>query len=212
MRKRRERHWGDAMRVFVVWLTSAALLALSAVNILILVAQAPALNPLMRDTALIDDWREGALPTLFERGAYYRSRALTHLNLVEGGEDVDLLDQASELARLAVQNSPSDAFGWTLLSWAEMLRGEDDAAQEALSRSWALAPHSTALASDRLILAEALGLVAPVEPLPDVQVALTRDAQRLQEANPAFFDQLRENHPDIDAMMEAEEFDYVDSL
>lgn len=191
------------MRVFVVWLASAALLALSAVNILILVAQAPALNPLVRDTALIDDWRQGAVPTLFERGTYYRSRALTYLSLIEDEDDFELMDQARELARSAVEDAPSDAFAWTLLSWAEMLRGEDEAAAEALNRSWALAPYNTALASDRLILAEALGLVAPVEPLPQVEIALIRDAERLREANPAYFDELREVHPDIDAMMGA---------
>jgi predicted Zn-dependent protease len=70
------------------------------------------------------------------------------------------LDIAVALLTKAISMAPADAYLWTALSWTQLALENPDKALDALERSWSLAPHNVALAGERLLIAQALGLPA----------------------------------------------------
>lgn len=187
-------------------IVSFAVVGMFCVGVVALMAtflSAPSFNADLRESELVEDWRDGASMALFNAPMYRRSRAFLYLSLVEGEDDIDLVDAAQDLALRAVSGAPSDAFAWSLLAWAELLRGEDDCALRALERSWTLAPINTALASDRVLVADSLGLFIPGEATPEQTRALARDARQMMQTSPDFVASLVDTMPELGSLMDA---------
>lgn len=198
-----------SVRGIAVGACTVALLSLGIVNVLYILAQSPVVNTGLRVADATGEWRMAGVGVLYERSAYLRERAVDFLVAAAQTDDADdalaLARSARDAARSSVQAGPADASSWLILSWAELLMENDRAAREALMRSWALAPNSLALASDRLILAETLGLLAGAEVDAGVHSAVERDVSLLMSEDSRSFEALREMLPTIVARFDVTE-------
>lgn len=196
-------------RGLIVGLSTAALLVLGVINVLYIFAQSPVVNTDLRVADDAGEWRMQGVGLLYERSAYFRERAVDFL--VRAGEEgdvdeaIEMAGAAADAARQAVEAGPADPSSWLLLAWGEMLLGNDGRAREALMRSWQLAPQSLALASDRLLLTEALGLLASDDVEPAILASAERDFAILRDGDARSFDALRDMLPSVLARFETPE-------
>lgn len=137
------------------------LLAVALANFGYLLTAAPASNAAMRVEGPLGDWRVADGSAHYRGPTYLRDQSLQHLIAASRDGDEQRTLAARQTALDSLRMSPANPFGWSLLGWSEALLENDAEAQAALLRSWNTAPKSGALALDRLLLAEALGLTGP---------------------------------------------------
>ena len=173
---------------------------LAALNILWIFAQSPVVNRSVRVEADSGEWRVDGAGLMYEAPAYLRARALNALIAASNADETDIrrsaVNRARATATRSVRAAPADASAWVLLGWAEMLDGNDSAATDALVRSWSLAPNSLALASDRILLADALGM-AEDDTGGDLLVAIRRDVTNLRDRGRSAYRTVKDAAPEL---------------
>lgn len=180
-------------------LAKIALLAIALTNFGYLVTDAPATSQSARVAGPFGDWRVRDGAALYQASRYLRQQSYQHLVAAA----VDGNEQRLVAARLAALDSlrqaPANPFGWSLLGWSEAVLGNDDAARAALVLSWQYAPESGALAIDRLLLAEALGLTQAAAQTPEIRLALQRDLRRARANDARGLEAVLEDAPGVAA-------------
>jgi len=186
---------------------TAALLALGIANIFFILGQSPVVDERLRLADEGGEWRMRGGGLLYEKSAYLRERSVDFLIRAAdedaAGDALATARVARDAARASVEAGPADPSAWLLLSWSQMLLGNDTAALQALERSWSLAPQSLALASDRLLLAETLGLLNASDVDPALLAAVKRDVVLLKSADPNAFEAVSKLLPTLLARLEA---------
>lgn len=151
------------------------ILMFAVANIAALCKNAPAFNKDLRIEGTNGDWRVRDNSALLTGHDYFRAKAYQLLLVGAASGDDHAFRSARKAAREALDLAPEDAFAWLHLAWADYMLADDAGAREALARSWQSAPEEGALAFDRLLLAEALGLTAQRTQSDAVAKSLERD-------------------------------------
>lgn len=180
-----------------------AILAVGLANLVVLFGQTPVGNAGLRDGGPTGDWRAPQSIALYDTAAYDRDLALDYLSVAATTGDAAARRKTRDLAWRSVMRAPSDPAAWQLVSWGEMLLGNDAAARRALLRSWQIAPNAAALAGDRIVLAEILGLAENGTGDPAVMAALRRDLAAVETHAPRQWASLPEFAPTVLALARA---------
>lgn len=164
----------------------------------------PAFNQETRAGTILGGWRIADSPAMYDKGAYAFQRGYGFLmadalvsGATEGRNELASPETAAARARqaidafeIAVSLDPGNAFAWAYLARAYARVAETEAALDALSISWSLAPYNRHLASIRVDLAGIM--TTPMFGFPDLSAndlaGLRRDMEALSRFNKRIFD------------------------